>query len=84
MILGTGSIGSHLAHVAKQFGLRVVGVNRTGIPAKEGQLDATYHISELPAALMRADLLVNTLPIPRNRRSAQSRKSSPLPPSAAV
>lgn len=62
VILGTGSIGSHLAHVAKQFGLRVVGVNRTGIPAKEGHFDATYHISELPAALMRADLLVNTLP----------------------
>ncbi|EGZ6890551.1 D-2-hydroxyacid dehydrogenase [Vibrio cholerae] len=62
VILGTGSIGSHLANVAKQFGLRVVGVNRTGIPAKEGHFDATYHISELPAALMRADLLVNTLP----------------------
>ncbi|MEH0388267.1 D-2-hydroxyacid dehydrogenase [Vibrio mimicus] len=62
VILGTGSIGSHLAKVAKQFGLRVVGVNRTGIPAKEGDFDATYHISELPSALMRADLLVNTLP----------------------
>ncbi|MDP4491822.1 D-2-hydroxyacid dehydrogenase [Vibrio sp. AH4] len=58
VILGTGSIGSHLACVAKQFGLRVVGVNRTGIPAKEGHFDATYHISELLFNVGRGKTLV--------------------------
>ncbi|MGL4379567.1 MAG: D-2-hydroxyacid dehydrogenase [Vibrio sp.] len=62
VILGTGSIGSHLAKVAKLFGLRVIGVNRTGVPSREGDFDATYPISELSLALARADLLVNTLP----------------------
>ncbi|MGL6026508.1 MAG: D-2-hydroxyacid dehydrogenase [Vibrio sp.] len=62
VILGTGSIGSHLAKVAKLFGLRVIGVNRTGVPSSEGDFDVTYPISELSLALARADLLVNTLP----------------------
>ncbi|MGT5972189.1 NAD(P)-dependent oxidoreductase, partial [Escherichia coli] len=34
VILGTGSIGSHLAKTAAAFGIHTIGVNRTGIPSK--------------------------------------------------
>lgn len=61
-ILGTGSIGSHLAKQAKQMGIKVFGVNRTGIPSVLGEWDNTFHISELNAALEQSDIVVNTLP----------------------
>lgn len=61
-ILGTGSIGSHLARVASAFGLEVIGVNRSGIPPKQSQFTTTYHVNELGAALTKADIIVNTLP----------------------
>lgn len=61
-ILGTGSIGAHLADVAAAFGLTVIGVNSSGIPPKQGAFSQTYHINELPAALAQANIVVNTLP----------------------
>lgn len=62
VILGTGSIGSHLAKVAQAFGIQAIGVNRTGIPPRQTSFDNTYHINEAHVALKQADILVNTLP----------------------
>lgn len=62
VILGTGSIGGYLSRVATSMGLKVVGVNSTGIPPKEGQFSQIYHRSELATALANADIVVNTLP----------------------
>ncbi|MDK9739997.1 D-2-hydroxyacid dehydrogenase [Vibrio sp. D404a] len=62
VILGTGSIGSHLAKVAQAFGIRAIGVNRTGIPPRQTSFDNTYHINEAHVALKQADIVVNTLP----------------------
>ena len=62
VILGTGSIGAYLASVAKSFAIEPIGVNRSGIPAKQSPFDATYHIQELTTALKQADIVVNTLP----------------------
>lgn len=62
VVLGTGSIGSHLAKVAAALGLEVSGVNRSGIPPRHSQFASTYHINELGAALASADIIVNTLP----------------------
>lgn len=62
VILGTGSIGKHLAKVAKAFGIRTIGVNRSGIPAMNSPFDDTYHVQELDNALIRAHIVVNTLP----------------------
>jgi phosphoglycerate dehydrogenase-like enzyme len=62
VILGTGAIGSHLAHVARQFGMTVYGVNRTGIPPTINAFDKTFHVSELSAAFAVADIVVSTLP----------------------
>ncbi len=62
VVLGTGSIGSHLAQAASAFGIRTIGVNRTGIPPKQETFKDTFHINELEAALKQADIVVNTLP----------------------
>ena len=62
VILGTGSIGSHLSQVAQAFGMTCIGVNKTGIPSSKGQFQHTFHIQELNQALKQADILVNTLP----------------------
>jgi phosphoglycerate dehydrogenase-like enzyme len=62
VILGTGSIGSHLAKTAAAFGIHTIGVNRTGIPSKQETFKDTFHINELEAALKQADIVVNTLP----------------------
>ncbi|MGF1757579.1 D-2-hydroxyacid dehydrogenase [Photobacterium sagamiensis] len=61
VILGTGTIGSHLAQAAHTMGLRLIGVNRSGEPASH-LFAHTYPLSELPQALTQADILVSTLP----------------------
>ncbi len=62
LILGTGSIASHLATSAKALGLKTMGVNQSGIPTLHSSFDDTYHIQELHSALPKADIIVNTLP----------------------
>ncbi|MCL1074798.1 D-2-hydroxyacid dehydrogenase [Shewanella dokdonensis] len=60
LLLGTGSIGSHIATTAQHFGMKTIGMNRSGRPT------ASFHqiISEieLAQALADADVVVNTLP----------------------
>lgn len=60
LVLGTGSIGSHLAQTARYFGMRVIGISRRG--QANTQFDEVYRISSLPTLIERADVLVNALP----------------------
>ncbi|MCK6265307.1 D-2-hydroxyacid dehydrogenase [Vibrio sp. ZSDE26] len=62
LILGTGSIGNHVAQMAKALGMTVYGVNRSGIPPKDSNFDETYHIQELRQTLSQVDIVVSTLP----------------------
>ncbi|MCG9683987.1 D-2-hydroxyacid dehydrogenase [Vibrio sp. Isolate23] len=62
LVLGTGSIGSHLAKTTQAFGIKVIGINRSGIPAMHSPFAETYHIQELESVLSRVDVIVNTLP----------------------
>ncbi|EOD9423205.1 MAG: D-2-hydroxyacid dehydrogenase [Pseudomonadota bacterium] len=62
VILGTGSIGSHLGKAAQLMGMKTVGINRTGIPTSGGEFTQTFHINELASAFHQADIVVNTLP----------------------
>ncbi|WP_239502571.1 D-2-hydroxyacid dehydrogenase [Vibrio astriarenae] len=62
VILGCGSIASHLARTAKAFQLHTIGINSTGIPPKDSPFNDVFHISELHSALNQADIVVNTLP----------------------
>src|SRR5690625_2186763 len=59
-ILGTGSIGAHLAQVLSAFGVNTVGYNTNG-RAVEG-FDRTHPLDELMNHIGEADILVNILP----------------------
>ncbi|MBY6187670.1 D-2-hydroxyacid dehydrogenase [Marinobacter hydrocarbonoclasticus] len=60
VLLGTGDIAQHIAQVGKAFGMRVIGVSRSGTP-KPG-FDEVHAIAALNAILPEADALVSVLP----------------------
>ncbi|CAM3544498.1 Glyoxylate/hydroxypyruvate reductase A [Vibrio aerogenes CECT 7868] len=62
VILGTGSIGSHLSQVASAFGIHTIGINRSGIPPKQSPFEQIFHVNEVRMALSKAQIVVNTLP----------------------
>lgn len=59
-IIGTGSIGQHLASTAKHFGLLTQGVSRTGKSVE--YFDSVVKSDLLPQALASADIVVSVLP----------------------
>ncbi len=59
-IMGTGSIGSHIAKTAKQFGLITKGYSQSG-NSVEG-FDKTYPSKQLHSFLKNSHYLVNSLP----------------------
>ena len=63
LILGTGSIGQHLAQTAHQFGMTVWGVNRHGRDV--ANFDDIYQLAALPHLLPQVDVIVSTLPSTR-------------------
>ena len=60
LILGTGSIGQHLAKTARLFSMKTIGVSRLGEP-KAG-FDECYDMSDLNNELPKADVVVSVLP----------------------
>ncbi len=61
LVLGMGGIGSYVARVCKTFGMRVIGVSRSGalvLPADEGA-----RLSDVPRLLPQADYVVVALPM---------------------
>lgn len=65
-IVGLGSIGQALASTARQFGIRVTGLNRTGKPCDE--VDEVYTEENLAGFLKALDYVVLTLPATRQTR----------------
>ncbi|NGP61695.1 D-2-hydroxyacid dehydrogenase [Paenibacillus thiaminolyticus] len=59
-VIGLGSIGTEIARLAQAFGMRVIGVRRTGRPAE--QVDAVLTLDKLDEALAASDVIVNVLP----------------------
>lgn len=68
VILGTGSIGSHVATVARAFGLRVTGVSRSG--RRANAFDAVFPVGQLAHVVADADYLVAVLPDTEDTRGA--------------
>lgn len=60
VVLGTGSIGAHVAMTAKHFGMTVTGVSRSGTPITP--FDDVVSNTDLHHALSSADVIVSTLP----------------------
>ena len=59
-IMGTGSIGRHIARVSQAFGMRVRGYSRSGSPAQG--FEQVFAADRLPAFLRDLDYLVSVLP----------------------
>lgn len=59
-VLGTGSIGAHVAKVAKQFGIECFGLNTSG--AAVTPFGKVYPAAELLAFLAECDYVVSILP----------------------
>lgn len=63
-IIGTGSIGSEIARLAKAFGMKTVGVNRSGRNVE--YFDEVYPVTELEKAIGQGDYIVSVLPSTRD------------------
>ena len=59
-IMGTGSIGQHIARTAKHFGANVTGLSRSGSPVSD--FDNILQVNQLYDFLKGLDYLVATLP----------------------
>jgi len=59
-IMGTGSIGRHIAQTATFFGIKVTGLSRSGVPLPA--FEKVVPVSQLHDFLGEIDYLVSTLP----------------------
>lgn len=59
-LAGLGSIGKHLANTARSFGIRVIGLNRTGTACEH--VEAVYTHDENKAFFEQSDYIILTLP----------------------
>jgi phosphoglycerate dehydrogenase-like enzyme len=61
LIIGLGDLGLGAARAARQAGLKVIGVSRSGRKVREA--DAVHRLSRLDALLPRADYVVLAVPL---------------------
>jgi phosphoglycerate dehydrogenase-like enzyme len=80
-IMGTGSIGAHIARSASALGLKTFGLSRSGMPV-EG-FDRVWPLAELDGFLARTHYLVSALPAtPQTDRLLNADTLAKLPPGA--
>ncbi len=78
VLLGVGAIGGEVARLAKRFGMRVLGVTRSGKPHKS--VDRMYRTKQLAQVLPKADFLLSTLPLTPETNGLVSRSVLDLLP----
>ncbi len=80
-IVGLGSIGSHMAKVAKSFGMTVIGTKRT--PAPVEYVDEVLPPWQLETLLKNSDHVVNVTPLtPETTRMFGKKEFAMMKPSA--
>lgn len=72
VVVGVGRIGAAAARLARRFGLRVLGVRRTGAPHQA--VDAMYRPRDLARILPRADFVLVTAPLTAGTRGLLGRR----------
>jgi phosphoglycerate dehydrogenase-like enzyme len=81
VIVGVGAIGVEVARLARRFGLRVLGVSRSGRPHRA--VEAMYRPAQFAKVLPRADFLVVAAPLTPGTRGLVGRKELDLLPAHA-
>ena len=82
-VVGLGSIGQHLAHTARFFGVRVTGFNRSGRPCDD--VEKVYTADDLADFLEEPDYIVLTLPdTPGTRQFIDANVLKLMKPSAVL
>ena len=66
LVVGLGDLGQAAARAAKQLGLKVIGVSRTGRKIREA--DAVHTLSRLDTLLPRVDYVVMAVPLTAETR----------------
>jgi glyoxylate/hydroxypyruvate reductase A len=75
-VVGVGHIGGHAAHLAKQLGMTVLGVRRSGRGHR--YVDEMFKPDALPLVLPRADFVLVTLPHTRETHRLIGRREFEL------
>jgi len=78
VIIGTGAIGLSAARLARRFGMRVLGVSRTG--RARPAVERMYRPKDLAKVLPRADLVLITTPLTPETRGLLGRRELDLLP----
>ncbi len=60
VFIGAGSIGAHVANIARAFGMRTVGVSRSGVSLDS--FDRMYSADKLEQAMRTADYILLSVP----------------------
>lgn len=60
-VLGVGAIGAHAAHVGRAFGMRVIGLRRSGEPVDD--VEKMFTPDERLDFFAQSDVVMNTLPL---------------------
>ena len=66
LVVGVGSVGGDVAHWAKKFGMKVIGVRRSGEP--HPAVDEMHRPDAIPNLMPRADFVIVTTPATRESR----------------
>jgi phosphoglycerate dehydrogenase-like enzyme len=83
LIVGTGVVGCEVARLARPFGLRTIGLNRSVTPLPN--FDAVLPLEELLRSLAEADLVSLHLRLaPETRHIIAARALAALPPGAIL
>jgi len=82
-IIGLGSIGRHLAGTARHFGMRVIGLNRSGAPCDD--VEKVFTVDDIAGFLETPDYVVLTLPdTPHTRHFINADVFEMMKPSAVL
>ncbi|MFD1735225.1 D-2-hydroxyacid dehydrogenase [Bacillus salitolerans] len=72
MIIGIGAIGGQIAKLCKAFGMRVIGINRSGSPASE--VDVVCKMEVMAELLPDVDFVVSVLPSTKETRHSLTKE----------
>lgn len=82
LVVGAGSIGSHIAKLAKAFGMRTLGIKRS--MTEDANFDEIHTLDKLHDVLPEADFVVSVLPSTRETKNVFTKQQFTLMKKSSV